>query len=231
MNRTRPDRPAWADPYTVDFKPDPMSVLPYAFRFDDQDLADAANECYTWAHITDSGELIVTVGNIEARFQVHQVYSVGMNDAPLGYAVRTWPAVERAEWTSAFQKGAPWTDHIPRNGWMDVPGAVVDEVGLTTPQNSPEVTLLNDAMATITGDRLDSYGKAEDSFTLIADLWTSYLDAKTDSPDMVTAHDVAMMMILMKVARQSCSPKRDNLLDIAGYSALAQRITEKVTKP
>ena len=43
---------------------------------------------------------------------------------------------------------------------------------------------------------------------------------------MITGHDVAMMMCLLKIARQTYAPKRDNLVDLAGYAALAQRITE-----
>lgn len=61
----------------------------------------------------------------------------------------------------------------------------------------------------------------EDSFDEIAALWSVYLHHP------VTGEDVAMMMILLKVARVM---KRmsidDSLVDIAGYAACAAEIWE-----
>lgn len=90
----------------------------------------------------------------------------------------------------------------------------------------PEVKLLLDAALTITGDRLDSYGQAEDSFELIAQFWTSYM-AVRPRPGVVTAEDVANMLVLFKMARQAYAPKRDNYVDMAGYAGLAERIVVK----
>lgn len=76
--------------------------------------------------------------------------------------------------------------------------------------------ILNDAMNVICNDRQDQYGNAEDSFFEIAKLWTSYLNAT------VTSFDVAMMMILLKIARCESNPyHNDNYVDICGYAALA----------
>jgi hypothetical protein len=38
--------------------------------------------------------------------------------------------------------------------------------------------------------------------------------------------DVADAQILVKMARQQATPKRDNLVDIAGYALCAQMIAE-----
>lgn len=73
--------------------------------------------------------------------------------------------------------------------------------------------ILKEADAITSGSRQESYGKPEKCFQKIAELWNSYLGTKN-----ITAHNVAMMMILLKVARESMNPKRDNLVDIAGYA-------------
>lgn len=86
---------------------------------------------------------------------------------------------------------------------------------------STETQILNKAVAAITGDRAESYGPAEDSFETIAQLWNTYAGTDLD------AEDVAMMLVLMKVARQMYKHKDDNLVDIAGYAALAARIHDK----
>ena len=62
----------------------------------------------------------------------------------------------------------------------------------------------------------------EDSFSEIAALWSVYLHHP------VTGEDVAMMMILLKVARvMKCVSIDDSLVDIAGYAACAAEIWEK----
>ena len=70
-----------------------------------------------------------------------------------------------------------------------------------------------------TTERGQEYGKPEDNFAVIARLWRIYLGVP------VNAHDVAMMMVLFKVARAKSSPGHaDNLVDIAGYAACAAEL-------
>ena len=65
-------------------------------------------------------------------------------------------------------------------------------------------------------DREGTYGKPENNFKLIADLWSAYKGVEFAS------HDVATMMILLKIARISAGKyKSDNYIDIAGYAACA----------
>lgn len=77
--------------------------------------------------------------------------------------------------------------------------------------------ILSAAVQAVCGDRDMQYGKPEESFEAIADFWNAYLKDKIG----VTARDVAMMMVLFKVARETYKPKLDNLVDIAGYAACA----------
>lgn len=69
------------------------------------------------------------------------------------------------------------------------------------------------------GNREEHYGKPEDNFQRIANLWSSYLGKQ------VTPTDVAALMILMKVARTQNDPFHiDSWVDICGYAACAGEI-------
>jgi hypothetical protein len=77
----------------------------------------------------------------------------------------------------------------------------------------------------ITRDRAATHGDAEDSFQAIGDLWSCYLGLNTR----LLPHDVAIMMVLFKVARfKSNASHMDNAVDMAGYAALAGEIGSKV---
>ena len=79
-------------------------------------------------------------------------------------------------------------------------------------------TILDEAKDIIFGDREKTYGPPAKNFKLIAELWSAYMHTP------VSPHDVCMMMILLKAARQKNAYKRDNLTDICGYAALVTRI-------
>ena len=82
--------------------------------------------------------------------------------------------------------------------------------------------ILDSAKSIINGERQGTYGKAENSFAVIAQMWTAYLGKD------LTSADVANMMILMKVARNSSGVyKDDNWIDICGYAALGGEIQSK----
>ena len=79
----------------------------------------------------------------------------------------------------------------------------------------------------ILNDRQNTYGKPEDNFQTIANFWNTYLGIK-DAFFMLSAKDVAIMMMLLKVARMKSSPNHlDNYVDAAGYSVIAGSFCEK----
>lgn len=78
--------------------------------------------------------------------------------------------------------------------------------------------LLQDALKTVCKDRADDYGSLESNFDDIAELWTVYLGVN------VKRRDVANMMVLLKVARNSTPGHRDNWVDIAGYAACGAEV-------
>lgn len=73
---------------------------------------------------------------------------------------------------------------------------------------------LDAAAGCVLKDRQNQYGKPEDCFGMIAGMWTAYLG------QCISAHDVAAMMILLKMARARFNPQReDDWIDAAGYAA------------
>lgn len=79
-------------------------------------------------------------------------------------------------------------------------------------------------------DRQNTYGKPEDNFGCIAKLWNEYLFRSKDihDKDLLYKKDVAVMMILLKVARMASSPDHiDNYVDAAGYAAIAGSMCDK----
>lgn len=107
------------------------------------------------------------------------------------------------------------------------PGSEADLALALEPQS-----ILAEAQRLVYGQRNRHYGHPRDNFRVIAMLWTTYLKevgvayAQSDVAPIEPRH-VAMMMILMKVARDVNMPKRDNIVDIAGYAATADRLLEE----
>ena len=68
-------------------------------------------------------------------------------------------------------------------------------------------------------DRQNTYGTPEDNFQTIADFWNIYLH---NGDDIINKQDVAVMMMLLKIARMKSSPEHlDNYVDAAGYAVIA----------
>ena len=82
--------------------------------------------------------------------------------------------------------------------------------------------ILDRAKAIVTGEREKQYGKPEDNFAIVAGLWSAYTGYK------FSPVDVAMMMVLLKVARiKTGDYLADNYVDICGYVACAGEIAGK----
>lgn len=93
--------------------------------------------------------------------------------------------------------------------------------------------LLTDAAAIIDGDRNIQYGNPIDDFSLTASMWEDYLrriviTRNTGGEVFLDPHDVAVMMMLVKVSRLAQSPKKhDHWLDIAGYAGCGWECVEQ----
>ena len=72
--------------------------------------------------------------------------------------------------------------------------------------------MLDTAKGLVAGPRAEHYGPPRENFQRIADLWSVVFKRE------VTIEEVAMCMVLLKVARLvNCPSHVDSWLDIAGY--------------
>jgi len=100
-------------------------------------------------------------------------------------------------------------------GWERSKGAKAEKalaewIGLEVLYQESE-DILEEALRITRGDRNNDYGHPFDDFTKTAKMWSAILGV-TVGPE-----HVAMCMICIKLSRQCNSPKRDNLVDGAGY--------------
>ena len=76
--------------------------------------------------------------------------------------------------------------------------------------------ILEQAKQIVCTDREETYGEPENNFSLIAALWSTYISRE------ISPEDVAMMMVLLKIARiKTGKHKADNYIDLCGYASCA----------
>ena len=83
--------------------------------------------------------------------------------------------------------------------------------------------ILEQTIRIVTGQRQQDYGDKVVNHRNIADLWSSYLNKK------ISPHDVAICMLLVKVARLKNRKTKDCYVDMAGYAAIAGEINDTDT--
>lgn len=76
------------------------------------------------------------------------------------------------------------------------------------------------------GERNDSYDHPIHNFSKIADSWSVLLRDKLKDGATISPRNVVHLMVAMKLVRDTHKPKRDNILDIAGYARCAERLSE-----
>lgn len=80
------------------------------------------------------------------------------------------------------------------------------------------VSVLREAERIVDGPRRDDYGTPLANHSRTAALWSAYLGVP------ITPRQVCMLNVLQKVSRDAHAPKKDNLVDIAGYVRNAQLV-------
>jgi len=92
--------------------------------------------------------------------------------------------------------------------------------------NMTKEEILALAKEMVSKDRNDTHGDAFKNHAEIAEFWNIFLDGKLRPMANITAADVAIMMILLKVSRHTQGEKfnLDNFIDMAGYAAIAGEI-------
>lgn len=76
---------------------------------------------------------------------------------------------------------------------------------------SVDPTIAVDAINLVEGDRQEQYGSYDENLSRIAALWGDYLGVE------VTAMDVSLMMVLLKISRSKAGYARDNAVDGVAY--------------
>lgn len=86
---------------------------------------------------------------------------------------------------------------------------------------------LDTAKGLVMGDRNKQYGEPRADFAGTAAIWTAYLADKLRPGAALDPHDVAAMMVGLKLSRLRVSPgKDDHWIDIAGYAACGMECAE-----
>jgi len=89
--------------------------------------------------------------------------------------------------------------------------------------------IFDQARAAVDGERQKQYGDPEEHWDTVAAMWQNYIATILERDDdhlEITPADAALMMVLMKLAREAHAHKADNLVDAAGYLLLASRLAE-----
>jgi len=126
--------------------------------------------------------------------------------------------------------------------WKDYPESFVhDEMSLARRINMPIFeaesyanpqplleTILETAQRYVYGGRDRQYGHPREAFSVIANLWTGYFQARAAAftgglPYILDRVDVANIYTLGKMARTMHQVSRDDLVDMAGYPAALAR--------
>ena len=89
--------------------------------------------------------------------------------------------------------------------------------------------MLRRAATLVGGQRAKDYGDVTENHERIANLWNYWLSTSPGTVGSkfgkITAYDVAIMMVLLKVARlMHTQGHGDSHVDIAGYAAIAEEI-------
>ena len=89
------------------------------------------------------------------------------------------------------------------------------------PLESEHETINQEADRLIHGDRNLTYDHPLDNFERIARIWSVVLGIE------VTPEQVGLCMVGVKLAREAYLPKRDNLVDGAGYFGTVQMVRDE----
>ena len=82
-------------------------------------------------------------------------------------------------------------------------------------------SILTEADKLVNGDRREAYGSPLRDFTRVAAMWTSIIGSH------VTAEQAVLCMIAIKLSRETNKHKRDNLVDIAGYAEVLNKLVRE----
>lgn len=92
-------------------------------------------------------------------------------------------------------------------------------------QATPTESTLQEAHRLTHGPRRSDYGHPLDDYTRTAGMVSALLAHKLKEP--LTAEDITQIMQCVKMSRHANAPKRDNMVDAAGYAWATWEIKEE----
>lgn len=98
---------------------------------------------------------------------------------------------------------------------------------------SPRRIILEETAEILDGPRNRDYGDASEDFATTAAFWNNYVARISQRRGglCLTSHDVAAMMMLLKLARLTWTPDvKDHWMDAIGYAALGWECTDLKNK-
>lgn len=120
-----------------------------------------------------------------------------------------------------------WVPAHIRTGYDEyarpTPQAVTTPVGVA--QLAVTESILQEAHRVTHGPRQADYGHPLDDYTCTAAIASALLSRKLKEP--ITANEMALIMVGVKLSRESRQPKRDNLVDAAGYAWVARECLDE----
>lgn len=96
----------------------------------------------------------------------------------------------------------------------------------TQPHISLYETIAEEAQRIVYGDREKAYDDPNQNFRRLAHMWNGVLDKKLAPGASISLNDVALMMVCLKISRESFRPNRENRVDGIGYFLCLDRIVE-----
>lgn len=90
---------------------------------------------------------------------------------------------------------------------------------------NPDMLPHEEAATLVHGARQANYGHPLDNFTGTAGIWNGIVHKKLNAP--LTAEDVALCMVGVKLSRETHVSKRDNLVDAHGYLMTYQMVKDE----
>lgn len=98
-------------------------------------------------------------------------------------------------------------------------------IGAHFPTKKTE-TVAEEASRIVYGDREKTYDDPNRNFRKLAHMFQGVLDGKLKEGATITPNDVALMLICLKISRESFKPSRENRVDGIGYWLCLDRIVE-----
>jgi hypothetical protein len=91
-------------------------------------------------------------------------------------------------------------------------------------------TILEEAQRLVHGDRGAAYGHPADDYRATGEMWRAMIRRRYGVDVPLTPDFACLMMVAVKLSREAGKPKRDNLVDAAGYAECASMCLDRVAE-